>query len=71
MEEKVDLRFKVGDRVFCPEIEGPYGTVEKVRVETTVSSIRKEGRESPGVTVSVLWDNGTRSHFVPESLKLA
>ncbi len=62
---------QVGDRVVRRGITGPRGTVQAIRVETIRSSIRqtKEGESTPGVTVSVIWDNGTTSHFVPEGLE--
>jgi hypothetical protein len=71
-EEKQETTptFKVGDRVQRPENDGPLGTVQKVRVETTRTSIRSStDAEPPGVTVTVLWDNGTLSHFVPDGLE--
>ena len=67
-EEK--LPFEVGNRVKKVETKGPLGTVQKVRIETVRQSIKVEGNEPPGVTVTVLWDNGTVSHFVPETLEL-
>lgn len=68
--DTAELKFKVGDRVKRRELEGPLGTVRKVRTETVRDSIKQDGQEPPGVTVSVLWDNGTLSHFVPEGLEL-
>lgn len=69
MSEK--LPFETGDRVKKSDTDGPFGTVQKVRVETVRKSI-KESDEPPSVTVTVLWDNGTTSHFVPNGLtKLA
>lgn len=65
-ETKVD--FKQGDRVKRSGTEGPLGTVKQVRVESVRQSLRAEDGEPPGVTVTVLWDNGTLSHFIPEGL---
>ncbi|MCC6220121.1 MAG: hypothetical protein IT291_02660 [Deltaproteobacteria bacterium] len=66
-------KFEVGDRVKRSGVEGPVGSVSKVRVETVRTTLKenKEGIEEPGVTVTVLWDNGTTSHFVPEGLEKA
>lgn len=63
-----DIGFKTGDRVVRAETKGPLGTVQNVRIETVRTSI-KEGAEAPGVTVTVLWDNGTLSHFIPEGIE--
>ena len=65
------MEFKTGDRVRQLDGLGPLGTVKKVRVETVRASIKEDGDEPPGVTVSVLWDNGTLSHYVPGGLKKA
>jgi hypothetical protein len=65
---KVELDFKVGDRVIRPGVEGPAGVVQNIRIETIKDSIKKDGQEQPGVAISVLWDNGTLSHFVPSAL---
>lgn len=61
----------VGDRVRRKGIPGPQGTVQQYRVERVRSSIRetKSEDEGPSVMVSVLWDNGTLSHFVPDGLE--
>ncbi len=63
--------FQIGDRVVRKEISGPQGTVQQVRVERIRTSIKesKEHSEGPSITISVLWDNGTLSHFVPEGLE--
>lgn len=66
-ESKLD--FKHGDRVKRIGSEGPLGTVKQVRVESIRQSLRTEDGEPPGVTVTVLWDNGTLSHFIPEGLE--
>lgn len=62
--------FKPGDRVVRAEGSGPQGTVRVVREERATESIKEssEGKEKLGITVTVLWDNGTSSHFVPEAL---
>ncbi len=61
--------FEPGDLVRRANGEGPLGKVQKVRVETIRNSLKEEGGEPPGVTITVLWDNGTASHFVPDSLE--
>lgn len=62
---------KSGDRVKRVGHAGPVGIVQKVRVESVRTSLKEDGTgEAPGVTVTVLWDNGTLSHFVPESLEV-
>ena len=61
--------FEIGDRVGRVGFEGPCGTVQKVRVETVRDSIKQDDGEPPAVTVTVLWDNGTISHFVPDGLQ--
>lgn len=60
--------FKTGDRVRRVGSTGPLGTVDKVRQESVRTTIKQEPGDPPGVTVTVLWDNGTLSHFVPEGL---
>ena len=67
--KKVEVSFRPGDRVVRPGVEGPMGTVQNVRIETIRTSVKVEGAEPPGVAITVLWDNGTTSHFVPEALK--
>ena len=62
-------KFKIGDRVKKTGEEGPHGTVNKVRIETVRTTIRTSTDEPPGVTVTVLWDNGTVSHFVPDGVE--
>lgn len=68
-EENSHITFEKGDRVKRLQTEGPIGTVQKVRTETVRQSIKIDGTEPPGVTVTVLWDNGTKSHFVPDSIE--
>ena len=63
--------FKAGDRVQRKDKSGPLGTVRRVRIETVRASIKDEQTAPPGVTVTVLWDNGTLSHFVPNGLTKA
>jgi hypothetical protein len=65
------VKFKAGDLVKRVGKVGPKGTVQKIRVETTRSSLKEESAEGPGITVTVLWDNGTVSHFVPDGLEKA
>ena len=65
------MEFNAGDRVKISEGLGPMGTVKKVRVETARAAVRENSNEPPGVTVTVLWDNGTLSHYVPGGLKRA
>lgn len=63
---KIDL--KVGDRVKRAEAPGPVGTIKQIREESIRGSLKAE-TEEPAVTVTVIWDNGTESHFVPEGLQ--
>ena len=37
-------------------------------IETVRQSI-KESNQAPGIAITVLWDNGTKSHFVPGALE--
>lgn len=70
MTEKVfDGGFKVGNRVKRVGVSGPLGTVRNIRIETVRTSLKQDGTEPPGVCVTVLWDNGTLSNFVPEGLE--
>jgi hypothetical protein len=64
-----DIEFKVGDRVSRKDAEGPLGTIRQIREETKKSAARSSGKEGPGVTVQILWDNGTLSHLIPENLE--
>jgi len=69
MAKELKVDFKQGDRVKRAGVAGPSGTVKQIRVETTRQSMRTEQGDPPGVSVSVLWDNGTLSHFIPEGLE--
>ena len=60
--------FKIGDRVKRLDVVGPIGTIQNIRIETLRESLKQDGDEPPAVTITVLWDNGTLSHFVPEGL---
>ena len=61
--------FKPGDRVARADgVTGPQGTVKNIRRETVRSSLKPNSDEPPGVAITVIWDNGTESHFVPEGL---
>lgn len=62
------LPFTTGDRVKKKNTEGPFGTVQHVRLETIRQTVSDHRTEPPGITVTVLWDNGTTSHFVPAGL---
>lgn len=62
------LPFEVGDNVVRVGSKGPHGLVQKVRVDTHRNTIKEDGGEPPGITVTVLWDNGTLSHFTPDQL---
>lgn|GEM_PF-1289937 len=64
------LPVQVGDTVIRKGVPGPRGIVDGIRVETTRPTLRQEEGEPPGVTVSVLWDNGTTSHFVPNGVEV-
>jgi hypothetical protein len=64
------IPFSTGDRVKKKDTEGPFGTVQHVRLETIRQTITEQRTEPPGITVTVLWDNGTTSHFVPNGLEL-
>lgn len=61
--------FESGDLVRRSTGMGPLGTVQNIRVESVRTSLKEDGGEAPGVTVTVLWDNGTISHFVPDGLE--
>ena len=63
-----DQKLKVGDRVIQAGEKGPVGTVQRIRIETKRNTIKSSDGEGPGITVTVLWDNGTLSHFVPDTL---
>lgn len=68
----MDSSFKPGDRVKRADgLSGPVGTVQNIRVEVVRSSLKPSISEAPGVAITVLWDNGTVSHFVPDGLKRA
>ncbi|MCC6933616.1 MAG: hypothetical protein IT292_10235 [Deltaproteobacteria bacterium] len=67
--KNIEVAFKQGDRVTRPGVNGPVGTVQNVRIETVRASVKQEGAEPPGVAITVLWDNGTVSHFVPDALQ--
>lgn len=69
MQNNEESKFKPGDRVKRMETNGPEGTVERVRIETVRQSIKLDEGEPPGISVTVLWDNGTKSHFVPGGLE--
>lgn len=77
MEEQKEMEnhmiscgFIVGDRVQRTDSEGgPKGKVTNVRREVMRSSLKPSTSEAPGLAVTVLWDNGTVSHFIPEGLK--
>jgi len=63
-------QFNIGDRVVKAGSKGPVGTVRNIRKEIIRESIKeKENSEPPSVTIVVLWDNGTTSHFVPDGLE--
>ncbi len=66
----MDYDFKPGDRVVRIDgPPGPNGTVQNIRVEVVRSSLKPDTSEPPGIAITVLWDNGTISHFVPEGLR--
>ena len=66
----MDYDFQPGDRVVRADVAaGPTGTVQNIRVETIRSSLKPDTSEPPGIAITVLWDNGTVSHFVPDGLK--
>ena len=71
MENNIEVGFKIGDRVRKAGSSGPMGTVERVRIETMRETIKVDETEPPSVTVTVMWDNGTSSHFVPGGLEKA
>jgi hypothetical protein len=69
-EKEFKIDFKQGDRVKRAGTAGPSGTVKQIRQETTRQTMRTvDGGEPPGVAVSVLWDNGSLAHFIPEGLE--
>ncbi len=66
----MDCPFKPGDRVARADgLVGPTGTVQNIRVEVIRSSLKPSISEAPGLAITVLWDNGTLSHFVPDGLR--
>lgn len=67
--ENKAVSYEIGDRVKRVDSEGPLGTIQKVRIETVRQSIKVVGGEPLGVTITVLWDNGTKSHFVPGGIE--
>lgn len=69
MAKEIEIDLKQGDRVKRAGTQGPGGTVKQIRVETTRQTMRTDDGDPPGVTVSVLWDNGTLSHFVPDGVE--
>ncbi len=68
-EQKTHFKFKIGDRVSRIGVDGPKGVVSNIRVETAKDGIKKEKKDSNNITVTVMWDNGTESHFIEEGLK--
>lgn len=68
-ENDLNIGIKVGDRVKKVGVVGPIGTVRNIRVETARTTLKQDGTEPPGVCVTVLWDNGTLSNFVPDGLE--
>lgn len=68
MTEEICCEFKVGDRVRQKDVSGPTGTVKSIRVETTRETLKQDDSEPKSLTVTVLWDNGTLSHFIPDGL---
>lgn len=67
-KECMEHEFQTGDRVKRINTDGPFGTVQSVRVETVRQSIKIDENEPLSVTVTVLWDNGSLSHLIPEGL---
>ena len=63
--------FEAGARVVRQGTAGPKGTVQKVRTDTVRSSIVNSKDMDRGTTVTVIWDNGTVSHYISGSLELA
>ncbi len=68
-ENELSFGIQVGHRVKRIGVKGPLGTVRNIRIETVRTSLKQDGTEPPGVCVTVLWDNGTLSNFVPEGLE--
>lgn len=70
LADDVEIGFKPGDRVQRSDgVPGPFGTVQNVRIESVRSSLKPNLSEPRGVAITVLWDNGTVSHFVPDGLQ--
>ncbi|MBL7662316.1 hypothetical protein JNK13_06140 [bacterium] len=61
-------KFNTNDKVVRKGTVGPIGVVTQIRVETQRATL-KESEEGPSVTVTVLWNNGTLSHFTPDGLE--
>jgi hypothetical protein len=68
-ENGAEISLIKGDRVKRVKTDGPFGTVKRIRVETVRQSIKVDSNEPPGVTITVIWDNGTVSHFIPAGLE--
>ncbi len=71
MIELDELNIKQGNRVLRTGTTGPKGTVKQIRVESIRQTMRTGEGDPLGVTVTVLWDNGTLGHFVPDGLEVA
>ena len=71
MQELDQINIKQGNRVLRTGTTGPKGTVKQIRVETTRQTMRTGETDPLGITVTVLWDNGTLGHFVPDGLQVS
>ncbi|MDC0358876.1 hypothetical protein OAO01_08675 [Oligoflexia bacterium] len=60
-------KVKIDDRVKRKKGEGCLGTVKDVRAEVVASGGDSKDK---ALLVSVKWDNGTFSYFVPEALEV-
>ena len=65
----MECTFKIGDKVVVNGKKGPIGVVKEIRIETMRTSAKEKDKEGLGMSVTVIWDNGTISHFVPEALE--
>lgn len=69
MSENTFQDFSIGDKVKRVLVDGPVGVVKNIRTETIRTTLKSDEKEPPSVCITVVWDNGTLSHFVPDGLE--